>query len=68
MHTTTSSTVEMPATTHRPPAGAPVVRHEGKPVWQSETLLLDSREAWIEHRGEVYRLRLTTAGKLYLTK
>lgn len=34
----------------------------------SEELLQGSREMWIEHRGEIYRLRLTGSGKLYLTK
>jgi hemin uptake protein HemP len=37
-------------------------------VYTSEELLQGQREAWIEHRGELYRLRLTSAGKLYLTK
>jgi hemin uptake protein HemP len=35
---------------------------------RSEDLLGGRSEAWIEHRGELYRLRLTSAGKLYLTK
>lgn len=37
-------------------------------VFQSDELLQGRREAWIEHRGEIYRLRLTGSGKLYLTK
>jgi hemin uptake protein HemP len=37
-------------------------------VFQSDELLQGHREAWIEHRGEMYRLRLTGSGKLYLTK
>lgn len=37
-------------------------------VFQSDELLQGRREAWIEHRGEMYRLRLTGSGKLYLTK
>lgn len=37
-------------------------------VFTSEELLQGRREAWIEHRGELYRLRLTGSGKLYLTK
>jgi hemin uptake protein HemP len=44
------------------PVGAP------PPRWTSETLLGQQREALIEHRGEQYRLRLTAAGKLILTK
>lgn len=38
------------------------------PRWTSEALLGQQREALIEHRGEHYRLRLTAAGKLILTK
>jgi hemin uptake protein HemP len=34
----------------------------------SEELLKGNRELWIEHEGELYRLRLTSRGKLYLTK
>lgn len=37
-------------------------------VFSSDELLQGRREAWIEHRGEIYRLRLTGSGKLYLTK
>ncbi len=37
-------------------------------VYESNELLQGQREAWIEHRGEMYRLRLTGSGKLYLTK
>ena len=37
-------------------------------VFTSDELLKGRREAWIEHRGEMYRLRLTGSGKLYLTK
>ena len=37
-------------------------------VFSSDELLRGRREAWIEHRGELYRLRLTGSGKLYLTK
>ncbi len=38
------------------------------PRWDSQMLLGAQREALIEHRGEHYRLRLTAAGKLILTK
>ena len=34
----------------------------------SDDLLQGRRELWIEHRGELYRLRVTSAGKLYMTK
>lgn len=37
-------------------------------VYQSSELLQGRREVWIEHAGEMYRLRVTSAGKLYLTK
>ncbi|MEM1062716.1 MAG: hemin uptake protein HemP [Planctomycetota bacterium] len=35
---------------------------------RSEELLQDSNEVRIMHRGDVYRLRLTRAGKLILHK
>jgi hemin uptake protein HemP len=38
------------------------------PVYSSAELLQGCREAWIEHGQQMYRLRLTAAGKLYLTK
>jgi len=34
----------------------------------SQTLLGDEREIEIEHAGQLYRLRLTSLGKLILTK
>jgi hemin uptake protein HemP len=37
-------------------------------IVRSEDLLQGRREVWIEHGGEMYRLRLTSLGKLYLTK
>ncbi len=38
------------------------------PIFTSHELLGGRREAWIEHGDQMYRLRLTHAGKLYLTK
>ncbi|HTQ38542.1 MAG TPA: hemin uptake protein HemP [Pirellulales bacterium] len=38
------------------------------PIYGSNELLQGCREAWIEHGQQMYRLRLTHAGKLYLTK
>lgn len=35
---------------------------------RSEDLLQGRSEVWIKHGDETYRLRLTSAGKLYLTK
>jgi len=37
-------------------------------IIRSETLLQGRREVWIEHGNEMYRLRITSSGKLYLTK
>ncbi|HZR35621.1 MAG TPA: hemin uptake protein HemP [Nevskia sp.] len=46
---------------HPPPAGA--ARR-----LDSRALLGEERELLIDHHGELYRLRLTRAGKLILTK
>lgn len=37
-------------------------------VYRTEDLFLDRREIWFEHGNEQYRLRITAAGKLILTK
>lgn len=37
-------------------------------VVTSHELFAGKRELWIEHAGEIYRLRITTRGNLYLTK
>lgn len=37
-------------------------------IYRSEDLLKGTREVWIEHGAEMYRLRLTSNDKLYLTK
>ena len=37
-------------------------------VLRSDDLLRGAREVWIEHRDQMYRLRVTSTGKLYLTK
>jgi hemin uptake protein HemP len=57
-----------PLPRHRSPPPAEAVAAPSPPRWTSETLLGQQREALIEHRGEHYRLRLTAAGKLILTK
>jgi hemin uptake protein HemP len=44
------------------------VQEARPPVFSSAELLQGNREAWIEHGQQMYRLRLTHAGKLYLTK
>ena len=41
---------------------------ERPPIYSSAELLQGRREVWIEHGDQMYRLRLTQAGKLYLTK
>ncbi|QDU58275.1 hemin uptake protein HemP [Aeoliella mucimassa] len=41
---------------------------EGAVILQSRELLKGRREVWIEHLGEMYRLRTTSRGRLYLTK
>lgn len=38
------------------------------PRWRSQQLLQGAREVQIEHQGLVYRLRVTSLGKLILTK
>ena len=37
-------------------------------IVRSEELFQGRREVWIEHGDDMYRLRLTKAGKLFLTK
>jgi hemin uptake protein HemP len=37
-------------------------------IFRSEDVLLGRREIWIEHGTEMYRLRVTSSGKLYLSK
>jgi hemin uptake protein HemP len=37
-------------------------------TYSSDELMQGRREVWIEHAGEMYRLRVTALGKLYLTK
>jgi hemin uptake protein HemP len=45
-----------------PPDGSP------KPRLSSDELFRGRHEVEIEHQGEIYRLRVTRAGKLILTK
>lgn len=37
-------------------------------IIRSGELLHGARELWIEHGQDMYRLRVTASGKLYLTK
>ncbi len=43
-------------------------RVERARIVDAETLFQGEREVWIRHGREVYRLRLTSSGKLYLSK
>jgi hemin uptake protein HemP len=64
----------MIAVTFEPPLEPTAQQEEpkephGRPlILRSEDLLQGRRELWIEHGDEMYRLRLTRSGKLYLTK
>jgi hemin uptake protein HemP len=59
----------MPSPHPRPPAIAPAPSPEGPPrrVTSAE-LIGHARELRIVHAGEEYRLRITSKGKLILTK
>jgi hemin uptake protein HemP len=48
------------------PRGSPDV--EGQRIVNSQDLLQGQKELWILHGDEMYRLRITASGKLYLTK
>lgn len=37
-------------------------------IYSSAELLQGRKEIWIEHGDDMYRLRITSSGKLYLTK
>lgn len=61
--------IDPPVSPLTPPA-APLTAAAAQalPRWSSAVLLGERREVLIDHRGEQYRLRLTAAGKLILTK
>jgi hemin uptake protein HemP len=68
---TASACIERPASLERStPLGSRVAKLalQERPTFESSELLQGRSEALIEHRGEMYRLRLTGSGKLYLTK
>ena len=48
--------------------GPPPHRMDRPVVFDSEELLQGRSEAWIEHGGQMYRLRVTSKGNLILTK
>ena len=51
-----------------PPPAAGASADAPAPCWSSSQLLGGQREAYIAHEGTTYRLRLTSLGKLILTK
>lgn len=63
-----SITRDVPETTHDDPAQRRPLPDAQPSRLRAEALLGQRREIEIEHNGEVYRLRLTRAGKLILTK
>ncbi len=51
-----------------PASAAPKAAPAPLPVLRSEQLFSGAQEVLIEHRGAFYRLKLTSLGKLILTK
>lgn len=51
----------------RPTAALPLLVGD-RLVYRTEDLFQTRREIWFEHGTEQYRLRITAAGKLILTK
>lgn len=44
-------------------------RGDARPmIYTSDELMQGLREAWIEHNGQMYRLRVTSKGNLILTR
>lgn len=60
-------TTEQPLPPENDPASAET-ETGGALTISSQDLLQGRRELWIEHEGQLYRLRVTSRGKLYLTK
>ena len=44
------------------------VRWTDPPTHAADDLMRGGKQAWIEHSGQIYVLRITRAGKLILTK
>ncbi len=64
-----SVVLQSPSATARAISSDPKIAENERPqIVTSEELLRGQRELWIEHGENMYRLRLTSAGKLYLTK
>jgi hemin uptake protein HemP len=56
--------IPLPSVVANPAAASPA-----QPIiYSSAELLQGHREVWIEHGDQMYRLRVTSAKKLYLTK
>lgn len=51
-----------------PPSNLHLDKDEHPQIVRSDELLQGRRELWIEHGEDMYRLRVTSSGKLYLTK
>lgn len=45
-----------------------VVRSDERLIYRSPELLRGRREIWIEHGRDMYKLRITSQGRLILTK
>lgn len=59
----------MPEPNQEPqPANPPNKPSETPRIIQAEDLFAGQREVWIQHGDQCYRLRITAAGKLILTK
>jgi len=52
----------------KPPSQTEKAQQAGTRRIPSSELFAEAREVQIEHAGETYRLRMTKAGKLILTK
>ena len=52
----------------KPTGGSAAGGAESPRILRSEDLFGGRREVWIEHGNEMYRLRITSAGRLYLSK
>lgn len=50
------------------PANPPSMPADQPRIIQAEELFAGQREVWIQHGDQRYRLRITAAGKLILTK
>jgi hemin uptake protein HemP len=59
---------EMPNLTKQPPGEVMDALSPGVRVFQATELFGPSKEIGIRHDGALYRLRVTRAGKLILTK